>query len=220
MQNIFVCLAFPDKLCQTSLFQTVNAGPEESLFQSEFLRTRIYRYPGFSFFLSDVLQILTAAKDSAFVSNSAIQPLFLSSRNTARTFRNHGLHAHGHFPDILGNTGDFRRFPCFVHRKLRRGNRNVGKKISLEQLPILDDSSHSRSLLGLLSNLVFTVSSLSLVTVIMLTPAQCRIDLPSRLRQPGISRLPRPQLHAQHPPRCVCGNSSSGCPAPDNHHRQ
>ena len=67
------------------------------------------------------------------------QSLLLSSGNSAGAFRNHCIHSHRHFPDILCNTRQFCCLPGILLCQPWRRDHNIGINIPLKKLTILHD---------------------------------------------------------------------------------
>ena len=68
-------------------------------------------------------------------------PLLLAAGDVAGAFGNLGLHAHGHFADVIGDAGKLRSLPGLVQGQLGRGDCDVGIDRPGEELAALHDDA-------------------------------------------------------------------------------
>ena len=65
------------------------------------------------------------------------QALALPAGDGAAAFLQHGVHAHGHLPDILGDAGNLRRLPGLLQLQGGGGDHNIIKDAAGEELSVL-----------------------------------------------------------------------------------
>ena len=70
------------------------------------------------------------------------QPLPLAAGDAALALGDHGVHPHGHGPDIVGHPGQLRRLPGVVHAEVGGGDGDIGEDVPLEQAAVLGHHAH------------------------------------------------------------------------------